>query len=262
MKIFDLDGPLYKIGNELADFMLLSIMFVVGCIPIVTIGTSASALFYVYGKKIRKEDPYIYRDFVKSYKQNFKQSLPITIILLIVWASAVLYFISLLSPTFEGFAFMLYSGFVLFFCIEVILFSTYTFAILSRFHMSIKNTFVLSFVLTNKHLITSFLLLCMTIISAIVILVVPPMLLMIPGIMCYASSHLIQPIFAKTIGTSEENVEEEVEETMLDKRKREINEIYEEKAIYSLKDIQALNQKESTDNAAETMAPKIVADAE
>lgn len=251
MKLFDLDGPVYRIGNELADFMLLSIMFVIGCVPIITIGASSTALYYVYGKKIRKEDPSIYREFVKSYKQNFKQSIPMTIILLLVWASASLYFLSLLNPTFQGLTLIIYSGFVLFFCIEVTLFSTYCFAILSRFHMKLKNIFILSFVLTNKHLVTSFLLLCLNIIAVLIILFIPPTLLLVPGILCYIASYLIHPIFVKTIGVSEETIEEEVEESFQDRRKRELSEIYEEKAIYSFKDIEAINKKAELENQKE-----------
>ncbi len=67
MKMFDIEGPLYRWTSELADLVILSVYWIIGCIPIITIGTSTSALFYVYGKKIRKEDPYITREFFKSY---------------------------------------------------------------------------------------------------------------------------------------------------------------------------------------------------
>ncbi|ONI46141.1 hypothetical protein AN641_02425 [Candidatus Epulonipiscioides gigas] len=251
MKIFDLDGPVYRVGNELADFMLLSIMFVIGCIPIVTIGTSTSALFYVYGKKIRKEDSYICRDFVKSYKQNLKQSILMTIILLITWTSAGAYLVNGYIPIMfvvpDGIVHILYSGFTLFFCVEVIVLTTYAFAILSRFHLKVKDIFVLSFVFTNKHLITGFFMLCLNVISVIIIAFIPPTLLIIPGMLCYVNSYFINSIFAKTINNPQED-QEDIEEKQIP-NKRDISDIYEEKAIYSLKDIQALNSNESQRNA-------------
>ncbi|ONI38220.1 hypothetical protein AN396_11255 [Candidatus Epulonipiscium fishelsonii] len=51
----------------------LNILAFIGCIPIITIANSTSVLFYVYGKKLRGEDPYITQEFIKSYRQNFKQ---------------------------------------------------------------------------------------------------------------------------------------------------------------------------------------------
>ena len=41
-----------------------------------TVGVSTSALYYVYGKKVRENSYNIYSDFIKGYKENFKQALP------------------------------------------------------------------------------------------------------------------------------------------------------------------------------------------
>ena len=62
---FDLDGPFYKWGTEVADIIILSLLWLICALPIVTIGASTTALFYVYGKKIRGEDPYIFKSFFK-----------------------------------------------------------------------------------------------------------------------------------------------------------------------------------------------------
>lgn len=60
--------------TTLADFVVLNIVFIVSCLPIVTIGTSLTALYKVTMQEARTEHSYILRNYFKSWKQNFKQS--------------------------------------------------------------------------------------------------------------------------------------------------------------------------------------------
>ena len=53
--IFSLDGPLMQLLNKLADLLTLSILWLLGCLPIVTIGASTTALYYAVMKMIRGE---------------------------------------------------------------------------------------------------------------------------------------------------------------------------------------------------------------
>lgn len=73
-KIFDMDSPLMRGLNKLADLMWLNVLTLVCCLPIVTAGAAITAAHYVELKMCRNEDGYITRDFFKSFKMNFKQS--------------------------------------------------------------------------------------------------------------------------------------------------------------------------------------------
>ena len=61
---------------------------IVTSIPIITIGASTSALSYVTLKMVRGEDPYIWQNFWKSFRQNFKQGT-------LIWVFSILVFIFL-----------------------------------------------------------------------------------------------------------------------------------------------------------------------
>ena len=63
---------------------------IVCCIPVVTIGPSIAAMFYVTLKMVRNEESYIVRGFFKSFKQNLKQGIVINLIMLA--AALLLYF--------------------------------------------------------------------------------------------------------------------------------------------------------------------------
>ena len=91
MGIFNADRPLGKMLADAYDLMLLSVLWFVGCLPIVTIVTSTTALLFVCGKKLRGEEIQVGADFYKSYRQNFKMSFPLLLILGIFWFGSLFY---------------------------------------------------------------------------------------------------------------------------------------------------------------------------
>ena len=68
MKLFDADGPLMQGLNKVADLMILNIIALLCCVPIITIGASITALYYMALKIVRGEEVYIFKGFMKSFK--------------------------------------------------------------------------------------------------------------------------------------------------------------------------------------------------
>lgn len=68
------DNILVRALSRLGDAMLLSVLFVLGCVPVVTIGASLTALYYTAMKGLTLDGGYVFRYFVKSFKDNFKKS--------------------------------------------------------------------------------------------------------------------------------------------------------------------------------------------
>lgn len=90
MKFWAIDSQVMRVLGRLGDIIILNMIFVVGCIPVITIGTSLSALYAVAMKMARGEDPSVWKEFWKAYKRNFK---PATICWLIMAVIAVLLFV-------------------------------------------------------------------------------------------------------------------------------------------------------------------------
>ncbi|MCH5344095.1 MAG: YesL family protein [Acetatifactor sp.] len=86
MKFLDLDSPLMRFLDKVADLMWLNILTMVCCIPLFTIGASLTALHYMAIKIVREEECYITRGFFKSFRENFRQSTVIWLILVVVFA--------------------------------------------------------------------------------------------------------------------------------------------------------------------------------
>lgn len=89
-KIFDLDSPLVRTLNKVADLMWLNILTLICCIPIFTIGASMTACHYVALKIRRNEEGYIAREFFKSFKMNFKQAT-------LIWMTALFLIVILVT---------------------------------------------------------------------------------------------------------------------------------------------------------------------
>ena len=99
MKFFNPDSPFMQGLGKLADLMLLNLIAFVCCLPIITIGASLTALYYMALKIVRNEEVYIIKGFWKSFKQNFRQATIIWLIQIVVMAIlGADFFIVYLSP--------------------------------------------------------------------------------------------------------------------------------------------------------------------
>lgn len=200
---FNLDGPFYKWGTELADVMILSLLWLVCSLPVFTVGASTTALFYVYGKKVRGEDPYVFKSFFKSFKDNFRQSTVITIILGVLWLSVFLYYKILTGGSAQ--TWLKIMG--LFYILQVIVITLYVFPILSRFEMTIKNLLITSFLFGNKHLPTT--IGCGILFGGFLFLIMTPtpLLIFAFGIYALLSSYLFQNVFTRYIEEREKQAQ-------------------------------------------------------
>lgn len=69
------ERPFWKFFNSLGDFFILAVFWLIGSLPLVTIGCSTTALFYVYLKKRRSEEGTLWVMYKKSYRENLRQGI-------------------------------------------------------------------------------------------------------------------------------------------------------------------------------------------
>lgn len=75
------DGSLMNFITKLTYSAYLNILWLVCCLPIVTIGASTTALFYVSLKIAKNEEGSLTKAFFHSFRENFKQGTIIWLIL-------------------------------------------------------------------------------------------------------------------------------------------------------------------------------------
>ncbi|GMA61093.1 DUF624 domain-containing protein [Alicyclobacillus fastidiosus] len=82
--MFSATGPLYRLGTLIYKYLTLNVLFLAFCIPVVTIPAATAGLFAVARKIVYEKEPFILREFMRGFRKNFKQSLIVGLVTLIV----------------------------------------------------------------------------------------------------------------------------------------------------------------------------------
>ena len=64
-KFFSADNKLFILMSKIFDVMVLGLMWLVFCIPIITIGPASTAMYYTMVKVIRRERSYLFKEFLE-----------------------------------------------------------------------------------------------------------------------------------------------------------------------------------------------------
>ena len=137
-KLFDMDSPLMRFLNRMADMIILNMLMLICCIPIITVGAACTAMHYVLLKMVRDEEGYLIKGFFKSFVQNFKQATLIWVFMLLILGIFVGDWL-IFSASAVTFPKALVIG-VAAFGIIMLMVAVYVFPLLARFDNSIKNT--------------------------------------------------------------------------------------------------------------------------
>ena len=94
MRFLSYDSKFGEIFLKISYGCCLNVLWLICCLPIVTIGASTTALYYTSFKICKDEGSFITTMFFRSFKQNFKQATVIWLIMLfaglLIGADAVL----------------------------------------------------------------------------------------------------------------------------------------------------------------------------
>lgn len=82
--LFDYDSKLFQMLVRISDIVVLSVLWLLCSLPIVTIGASTSALYYTVMKLVRQRGDSAISMFFYAFRENFKESIPVTILILAI----------------------------------------------------------------------------------------------------------------------------------------------------------------------------------
>lgn len=217
-RFFNMDNKFFSVMGRVADLIILNVIFLICCLPIVTIGASLTALHYVTLKMARNEESYIVKSFFKSFKQNFKQATIINIIMLVI--GAILYFdLHIVMGMSGSLSQVLYIIFIAFAFLYLIVF-LYIYPVLSKFYNSTKNTFRNAILMAIRHLPYTILMAVITIAPAAVFLiqnfqvqstVIMLLLLMGFSLEAFINGHFLAKIFDNYIPSQESTSDEDAQ---------------------------------------------------
>jgi len=75
--IFSPEGGLFRMTERLGNLVLLNWLYLIFCIPIITIGPASAALRYVTLKYVTNEEDRVLAPFLHSFRDNLKQGMAV-----------------------------------------------------------------------------------------------------------------------------------------------------------------------------------------
>lgn len=156
-----LENPIVRGISRIADFVILNLLWLICSLPVITIGASTTALYSVMLKLVKNEEGYIAKGFLKAFKENFKQSTLMWLLLILLWFILIIDFFSLKFMP-QGIAPIFQMLFLVMGCLLVGM-ATYAFSLQARFENTIKNTLKNAVILVFAKLPYTLLILIMSI---------------------------------------------------------------------------------------------------
>lgn len=202
-RIFGLDNTLMRASTKIFDLMILNFLFVLSCLPIITIGP-AIVVLYSMTSKLRKEPlTNIGREYFQKIRENWKQGLFLSILASFLFLVLFLYlniFNTMPYPVAFFAKLLCYGiGFV------SLIIGVYAFQISAKFESSnqqlLKNAFYLGFLNFSKTL-----LLLGVWIPVIILLLYSPITMLLTlsvllfigfSVIAYLQMLILNPVFEK-----------------------------------------------------------------
>lgn len=182
--------------GKLVDMAVLTGLWLLCSLPVITVGASTSALFYVTLKLARNQEGYTVSSFFKAFKANMKQGLCAGLIglALSVFLACDLYCYYQMGSRGGTVLFCIFLTATLL-CLMVF---TYLFPLMARCEADLKKLFMMAFVMSVRNFGWTLLMIVAAVcILAIGLFVAAPLLMVGAGLAAYIDSLILNQIFAQ-----------------------------------------------------------------
>lgn len=196
-KLFDMNNPIWRFMGRLADMFFLTLLWAVCSLPIITAGAATVSLYYVTLKVAEGKEGYLFRNFFRSFKENFRQSTLIWLIVLIIglffgWDLYYYYHVQSQAGVLI---------FWLFFVLAVlyVFILALIFPLAARLDAGVKRLFFMAFMVSLKNFSWVMLMIVLTgCLIAVSVFVFWPVLLLSAGAIAYINSViLVKAVFPR-----------------------------------------------------------------
>lgn len=135
--ILDLNNSFYSFFKKIGWVFLLNILFLITSIPVITMGASVTAMYTVLNKIIEEREFSFFKDYFRSFGENFLQSTIMWLLMLVITGIMFLDFQYVFHEMTGGFAYIMRIGTVIvavLFCMT----ANAVFPLIARFDLTIK----------------------------------------------------------------------------------------------------------------------------
>ena len=193
--IFDINNPIMRYVIKVFDCMCLSVLWLVMCLPVFTIGASTTAMFAVIHRYIRLEEESLWKLYWKSFREEFKRTTLCTLVALGILALLVVDALVFRTMVLKGQLLgNLYWLILLLIGIEAT-WLTYLFAYIERFTGGVKDTLRFSLLMMILHPVKSLTILALVLGSGALVILAPGLLAIVPAACCWLCDIVVASVF-------------------------------------------------------------------
>ena len=215
MKFFSYESKFSQLLLKLCNACYLNLLWFVCSIPIITIGASTTALYYVSLKLVRDEDSHVGAQFFRSFRENFRQATVIWLILLglglFLGADGyILYHLRLSSAGSAAVLWTLILAVVIAAAIVYVIVLLYIFPLLASVSNTSRAMFKNAFLIGTHYLFATILVFAVHFAMFFVVVAwFTPLLVFGEGLCALISAWLLNSILISVSGTPEDEEEPE-----------------------------------------------------
>ena len=157
---------------------------------------------------IRRERGYLFREFFKAFKLNFKRAAIVGVILTIIYIILGFDLIYAYSAAPGDSKASLMMGIFIGISFLTVAFSIYVFPILSRFDMTVKQLIRAAIFMSMRHILYTILMVIVNAIAVIAVIFINPLIFIAPALTMFVNSFMMERVFKKYMPTSDGPAEE------------------------------------------------------
>lgn len=190
-------GHLVRLLEIIADLCIISALWLICCLPIVTFGAASAALYGAVTKVVRNERGTLTRTFFAQFRECFKQGVFLSLIFAGCCALIFIYvFMGSTIPLSAEYSIIYW---VIVLILTVILAGTfiYAFPLLAGFRQSTWSLLRTGFFLSAGYPFRTLALILSAAFAVALVLKFPLLILILPGIFALVASIIQQPVFEK-----------------------------------------------------------------
>ena len=191
------DGFLCQTLGKVTDCLCLSLLWIISCIPIVTVGAATTAMYYTIKKVVRYGITGILREYWHSFRLNFKQATMIWLILVLIYSLLAISCYGTYVLSLAKYIPKTMLLFLLLLLAVVPMWAIYLFPCLARFNNSTKQIMKNCAWFSVLNLPWTILLFAILLITIVAIVLIPIGLFLFPAGGMLISSYIMERVFRK-----------------------------------------------------------------
>lgn len=193
-ELFNLENPVWAFMGKLVDMLILSVLWVLCSLPIVTIGASTAALYYVALKLAENQEGYTISSFFQAFRTNLKQGAAAGVIaeVLALMLAADFYICHQME---NNLGIMIFWGLVVITAVYLMI-VVHLFPLMARCDTDLKHLVAMAFVIAVKNFgWTLFMVVSAVFFWVAGLFWMAPLLVIVPGAIAYLHSKILNMVW-------------------------------------------------------------------